>query len=85
MKTEGVSLVWQEGGVRALAELAAEANQVLENIGARRLHTVLEVLLEEVSFTAPENRGAEVLVTRELVSERLSSIIGDRDLSQYIL
>ena len=69
----------------ACAEVAAEANKSLENIGARRLHTVLEVLLEDVSFAAPENRGSTIEVSREMVEDRLSSVVGDRDLSQYIL
>ena len=83
--TEGVTLEWTEEGIRACAEVAAEANRSMENIGARRLHTVLEVLLEEISFAAPETKGATIEVSRNLVEERLSSVVGDRDLSQYIL
>ena len=85
MDTEGVSLEWTEDGIRACAEVAAEANKSLENIGARRLHTVLEVLLEEVSFSAPENRGTTIEVSRTMVEDKLSTVVGDRDLSQYIL
>jgi len=83
--TEGVTLEWTEEGIRACAEVAAEANRSMENIGARRLHTVLEVLLEEISFAAPETKGATIEVSRNMVEERLSTVVGDRDLSQYIL
>lgn len=85
LETEGVTLEWTEEGIRACAEVAAEANRSMENIGARRLHTVLEVLLEEISFAAPETKGATIEVSRNMVEERLSSVVGDRDLSQYIL
>ena len=85
LETEGVSLKWQADGIRAVAELAAEANQLMENIGARRLHTVLEVLLEDLSFRAPELKGELVSVSREMVEEKLSAVVQDRDLSQFIL
>ncbi len=65
--------------------MAAEINQSAENIGARRLHTVLERLLEELSFDAPDQAGEAVEVTTEMVEERLSALIGDRDLARYIL
>lgn len=85
MGTEGVELDWTDDGIQAIAEVAAEANRNLENIGARRLHTVLEILLEEVSFSAPECSGAVIQITRELVEEKLSAVLSNRDLSQYIL
>ena len=69
----------------AVARMAAEINQSAENIGARRLHTVLERLLEELSFDAPDRAGEAVEVTAEMVKERLSELIGDRDLARYIL
>ena len=78
----------QEVNLAALArgaELAAEINQSAENIGARRLHTVLERLLEELSFDAPDRAGEAVEVTADMVTERLSELIGDRDLARYIL
>ena len=83
--TEGVSLVFEEAAVRALAALAADINRAAENIGARRLHTVLERLLEEISFEAPERAGERYLVTEAIVHERLDALVADRDLARYIL
>ena len=85
LETEGVHLQWEEDGIQAVAELAAEANQLMENIGARRLHTVLEVLLEDLSFRAPELKGESVSISREMVEQKLSAVVQDRDLSQFIL
>ena len=68
-----------------IAALAAEINSAAENIGARRLHTVLERLLEELSFAAPERAGDVVEVDAEMVRERLTDLVGDRDLARYIL
>ena len=85
LDTEGVTLDFTECGLRELARVAFSANTQLENIGARRLHTVLESLLEDVSFNAPELKGETVTVDRAMVSERLSGILEDEDLSRYIL
>ena len=85
LKTEDVSLSWREDGLRSLAKYAATANERLENIGARRLHTILEALLEEISFHAPERRGEALVIDAALVEERLSAILEDEDLSRYIL
>jgi ATP-dependent HslUV protease ATP-binding subunit HslU len=85
MATEGVTLKLTEEAIDRLAELAAEVNGRSEDIGARRLHTVMEALLEELSFDAPERSGETVLVDREEVDRRLEPILGDRDLSRYIL
>ncbi len=85
LKTEGVELIFEDDAVRRLSDIAAEVNTRTENIGARRLHTVLELLLEEVSFNAPNISGQTVSITVEYVNERLNSIIEDRDLSRYIL
>lgn len=85
LKTEGVELIFRDEAVKRLSDIAAEVNSRTENIGARRLHTVLELLLEEVSFDAPNLSGQGVEVTVDYVNERLNSIIEDRDLSRYIL
>lgn len=85
LKTEGVSAEFTEAGVRALAHVAFTANTQLENIGARRLHTVLESVLEDVSFKAPELKGTTFEVTPEIVRQRIAPILEDEDLSRYIL
>ena len=85
MATEGVTLQFAESAIDRLAELAAEVNSRSEDIGARRLHTVMEALLEELSFDAPERSGETFRVDDEEVDRRLEPILGDRDLSRYIL
>ncbi len=85
MKTEGVDLVFTEEGIQRLAEIAYQVNEGTENIGARRLHTVLERLLEEVSFDAPNLAGSTVTITQAFVEERLGELAINQDLSQYIL
>lgn len=85
MQTEGVTLRFEEGAVEKLAEIAFALNQKLEDIGARRLHTVLEYLLEEVSFSAPEIAGSTVPITPQYVEERLKPLYEERDLNKFIL
>ena len=85
MATEEVSLEFLEDGVRRIAETAFQVNESTENIGARRLHTILERLLEEVSFTASEIKGSEIKITAEYVDENISELAQDDDLSRYIL
>lgn len=85
LATEGVELEFRPDAVDELAALSAIVNEKAENIGARRLHTVLERLLEDVSFDAPEMDGVKVVVDREYVTRKLSSIVKDEDLSRYIL
>jgi ATP-dependent HslUV protease ATP-binding subunit HslU len=85
METEHVHLKFTDDAVAALAEIAAAVNSRSENIGARRLHTVLERVLEEISFTAPELTAREVTIDREYVHSRLDPILKDEDLSRYIL
>ena len=72
-------------GITAIAEMAAQANEMQENIGARRLYTVMEHLLEEISFTAPDQSGSAIDINRDLVEERLQSVLEQEDLSKYIL
>jgi len=85
LKTEGVKLEFGEDAIQEIAALAEEVNQRAENIGARRLHTIMEKLLEEISFEAPDMQGVTVRVTREMVRQRLEDIVKSDDLSRYIL
>ena len=85
METEGVHLDFSADAVEEIARIAAEVNERTEDIGARRLHTVLERLLDEVSFTAPEMHGRTVSIDGAYVRERLDPILQDQDLSRYIL
>jgi ATP-dependent HslUV protease ATP-binding subunit HslU len=85
MATENVQLEFTSDAISALAEIAAQVNARSENIGARRLHTVLERLLEELSFGAPEMSGREQRIDAEYVHQRLDPIVKNEDLSRYIL
>ncbi|NBC29499.1 MAG: ATP-dependent protease ATPase subunit HslU [Spirochaetes bacterium] len=85
LKTEEVELEFTEDAIRRICDIAADVNSKTENIGARRLHTIMEHLLEEVSFTATELTGQKIPITPEYVNERLSNIVEDQDLSRYIL
>ena len=85
MKTEGVELEFTKDAIDTIAEIACQINEDSENIGARRLHTVMEQLLEEVSFTAPELKGQKISVTPKYIQGRLSSLLKNQDLSRYIL
>ncbi|AAV88871.1 heat shock protein ATPase subunit HslU [Zymomonas mobilis subsp. mobilis ZM4 = ATCC 31821] len=83
--TENVVLHFEEDGIRQLAHIAAEVNSEVENIGARRLSTVMEKLLEDISFNAEDMRGEEIKIDKKYVDERLSGIAKNSDLSKYIL
>jgi ATP-dependent HslUV protease ATP-binding subunit HslU len=83
--TEGVRLKFMPDGVLRIAEIAWQVNERVENIGARRLHTVLERLLEEISYTASELNEVEILINAEYVDSRLQELIKDEDLTSYIL
>jgi ATP-dependent HslUV protease ATP-binding subunit HslU len=85
MATEGVELKFEESGVRRAAEVAFRVNEQNENIGARRLHTVLERLLEVISFEAADRNGQSVTVNAGYVDEHLGELVKDEDLSRYIL
>jgi ATP-dependent HslUV protease ATP-binding subunit HslU len=85
MATEGLTLEFAESGVQRLAEVAFEVNERTENIGARRLHTVMERLLETVSFDAADRNGTCVVINREYVEGNLGELVKDQDLSRYIL
>jgi ATP-dependent HslUV protease ATP-binding subunit HslU len=83
--TEGVTVTFTPEGVRAIAKIAAEVNDQVENIGARRLQTVMEKLLEDVSFEAEERRGESIEVDAAYVEKQLSDIARNTDLSKYVL
>jgi ATP-dependent HslUV protease ATP-binding subunit HslU len=85
INTEGIDLVFEEDAVREMARLAAEVNQKTEDIGARRLHTILERVLEELSFKATELENTDFSITADYVREQLAEIIQDEDLSRFIL
>jgi len=85
LATEGVTLKFQPEAIRTLAEIATRVNESTENIGARRLHTVMERLLEEVSFEAPDMVGVELNIDANYVRLKLMDIAQDNDLSRYIL
>jgi ATP-dependent HslUV protease ATP-binding subunit HslU len=85
MKTEGVTLEFTDEGIDALADAAAEVNASVENIGARRLQTVMERVLEEVSFHAPDSAGARIVVDRAFVTREIGALTKNADLSRFIL
>lgn len=85
MGTEDVKLDFDDESIRAMAHIAAHVNSKTENIGARRLHTIMERVLEELSFTAPERKGEKFNVTAEYVEQQLTDISQDEDLSRFIL
>jgi len=83
--TEGIELVFTDDAIRAIAELAAQVNQQSENIGARRLHTIMEKLLDVISFEAPEMTERRITIDAVYVRRMLADIVKDQDLSRYIL
>ena len=85
LETEGVKLEFAASGVRRIAEVAYQVNERTENIGARRLHTVLERLLEVLSFEAADRNGFNLTVDAQYVDEHLGELVKDEDLTRYIL
>ena len=85
MKTEGVDLSFTEEGIKRVAEIAWQVNESIENIGARRLHTVMERLLESLSYEASDLEGALIVVNLDYVNDHLNELAQDEDLSRYIL
>lgn len=85
LKTENVELKFSDEAVRTIAKIAQNANEKMEDIGARRLHTVIERVIEDISFEASENSGKTIEVDKALVEDRLGDIIKDQDLARYIL
>jgi ATP-dependent HslUV protease ATP-binding subunit HslU len=85
LATEEVALSFSPDAIEEIAEIATQVNERTENIGARRLHTILERLLDEISFEAPEKKGSALTITASHVREKLSEILKSEDLSRYIL
>ncbi len=86
LETEGMNITFTDDAIREIAEFAFEVNEQTENIGARRLHTIMEKLLEKLSFNAPDNiENNEVTIDVDYVNEQLSEVVKDKDLSKYIL
>jgi len=85
MQTEGVKVQFDDSGVKRIAEIAYQVNERTENIGARRLHTVMERLLETVSYDATEKNGSSIVIDAKYVDDHLGNLVKDEDLSRYIL
>ena len=85
LAADGIELVFADDGLGEIAKAAAEVNRNLENIGARRLHTILETVLEEISFAGPDAAGARIVVDRPYVERALKGLVRDRDLSRFVL
>ncbi len=85
LATEGITLEFTESGIEELADIAYRVNEQAENIGARRLHTIMEKLLADISFEAPDLPEKRVVVDRDFVRQRLADVMGDADLARYIL
>jgi ATP-dependent HslUV protease ATP-binding subunit HslU len=85
LSTEQIEIDFTKDAIDEIADIAAYVNEKTENIGARRLHTVLEKLLEDISFEAPEKKNGQLTVNREYVKDKLTDIVKDEDLSRYIL
>lgn len=85
LKTENVTLTFEEEAVKSIAKIAQKANEKMEDIGARRLHTVIEKVIEDISFSADEHKGKSINIDTALVKKRLESILEDEDAARYIL
>ena len=85
LKTEDVDLEFSEDGIDAIANMASEVNATVENIGARRLHTIIERILDDISFTATDRSGEKILINAEYVKQNLDELVKDTDLSKFIL
>jgi len=85
LATEGLNIIFQDDAIAEIAEVATVVNEKTENIGARRLYTIMETLLEEISFDAPDMENKDVVITADDVRQKLSDIVEDEDLSRYIL
>jgi ATP-dependent HslUV protease ATP-binding subunit HslU len=85
LETEGLKLEFTPDALEEIAKFAAKVNETTENIGARRLHTIMERVLDKISFDAPELKEKDVKIDREYVGSMLADIVKDQDLSRYIL
>ena len=85
LKTEDVELEFSEDGISAIANMASEVNATVENIGARRLHTIIERILDDISFTATDRAGEKIIINSDYVKQNLDELVKDTDLSKFIL
>ena len=85
LATEGVILTFNKDAIDSLADLTVNVNTTVENIGARRLHTIMEKLLDEISFTASDSSGQQLIIDREYVERQVGDLAKDSDLSKFIL
>jgi ATP-dependent HslUV protease ATP-binding subunit HslU len=85
MATENVDVTFTDDGIAAIAKIAADVNESIENIGARRLHTIIERVFEELSFTAPDRTGEAVEVNADFVEKHLGELARSADISRYVL
>ena len=85
LATEGIDLEIKDSAIHEIARIASEVNERMENIGARRLHTVMEKLLDEISFDAPDMEMKSIVIDKNYVLEKLKDIVEDQNLSRYIL
>jgi len=85
LKTENVELEFSDDGIEAIANIASEVNSSVENIGARRLHTIIEKILDEISFTATDRSGEKIVINKEYINKNLDNLVKDTDLSKFIL
>ena len=85
LKTENVDLEFSDDGIDTIANIASEVNATVENIGARRLHTIIEKILDEISFTATDRAGEKIVINKDYINKNLDNLIKDTDLSKFIL
>ena len=85
LATEGVSITFSDDGIKAIAHAAWQVNETTENIGARRLHTMMERLTEDLSFNADQRHGETIVIDKDYVGDKLNSVVQDEDLSRFIL
>jgi len=85
LKTENVDLEFSDDGIDTIANIASEVNATVENIGARRLHTIIEKILDEISFTATDRSGEKIIINKDYINKNLDNLVKDTDLSKFIL
>ena len=85
LKTENVDLEFSEDGIDTIANIASEVNTTVENIGARRLHTIIEKILDDISFTATDKSGEKIVINKDYINKNLDNLVKDTDLSKFIL
>jgi len=85
LKTENVDLEFSEDGIDTIAKIASEVNATVENIGARRLHTIIEKILDDISFTATDRSGEKIVINKDYINNNLKDLAKSSDLSKFIL